>query len=55
MKLLYVEDDVHADLLLLKSIHGHKNMSETIRYEMALAKHDAQFFDRMRDLGVERT
>jgi len=51
-KIIAVEDDLHADLLLLKAIHKHKNLTETIRYEMNLAKHDRAFLDYMFEKGV---
>jgi len=52
MKLIRIEDKLHADLLLLKAIHSHKNLTETIRYEMNLAKHDRVFLDHMFKKGV---
>ena len=54
INIIVVEDEVHADLLLLKAIHGHKTLSDTIRYEMSLAKHDRPFFAYMRNKQGEK-
>jgi len=54
MTLVRIEEDVNADLKLLKQIKNCKNLSDTIRFVLHHAGYNAAFFDRMRNLGVER-
>ena len=53
MKLVRLTEDVHADLLLMKSIKQCKNLSDTIRFILHHAGYSEAFFDRMRELGVK--
>ena len=46
-KSIQVEDDVHADLLLLKRIKGSASLSDLIRLLMELGNFTEAFFERM--------
>ena len=46
-KSIQVEDDVHADLMILKGVFGSKNLSETIRKELGHAGHNKAWFERI--------
>ena len=46
-KSIQVEDDVHADLMILRGVFGSKNLSETIRKEMNHADHNKAWFERI--------
>jgi len=50
MKSLKVEDDVHADLILLKRVKGSANMSDLIKLLMELCNYNTEFFERMSNL-----
>ena len=58
-KQIALEEDVHADLLLLKSIirknypDSAKNLSTVLRYIFERAGYTEAFFDRMREEGVK--
>ena len=49
-KSIQVEDDVHADLFLLKRIKGSTNISALLRLLMDLAQYDTNFFVRMANI-----
>ena len=46
-KSIQVEDDVHADLMILKGIFSSKNLSKTIRKELNHAGHNQAWFERI--------
>ena len=46
-KSIQVEEDVHADLMILKGVFGSKSLSETIRKEMNHASHNEAWFERI--------
>ena len=46
-KSIQVEDDVHADLMILRGVFGSKNLSETIRKELNHAGHNKAWFERI--------
>ena len=46
-KSIQVENDVHADLMVLKGVFGSKNLSETIRKELTHAGHNQAWFERI--------
>ena len=40
---------VHADLKLLKSIQGHRTLSDTIRFLIERSGYNQAFFERIRE------
>ena len=52
MKQIRLDEDVHADLLILKAIYGYRSLSKAIRHEMNLAGHKKDFFEYMAKKGI---
>ena len=50
MKSVKIEDDLHADLMILKGVLQKKNLTETIRQALNSAGYSELFFEKMLEL-----